>query len=165
VPSRMFHARLEDLPRETAFEGSYQRTGLVSDHALFSFVWANADFGGDWIEGEPFPNMHSHIHDQLMVQLRGEQEMCVDEEIVMLRAGEVLYIPSQMLHGGRPVGEETTLMMEAFAPIRTDYLYIAEHQLSQGAPPREPDGSRVNPLSKAEAFTQVLADSRLPSFD
>lgn len=162
MPSRMFHARVEDLPRETTFEGTYQRTGIVSDHALFSFAWVDVGFGGDWDDDQPFPNMHSHAHDQLMVQLRGEQEMVVGEERVHLQAGEVLYIPSQVLHGGRPIGDEPTFLFEAFAPIRTDYLYIAEHQLSKDAPERRPDGSRVDTKSKAEAMVQVMPDAGLP---
>ncbi|WP_138974281.1 cupin domain-containing protein [Patulibacter medicamentivorans] len=163
MPSRIFHARLEDLPKETTFEGTYQRTGVVSDHALFAFAWVDAGFGADWAEDEPFPNMHSHEHDQLMVQIRGEQEMVVGDEQISLRAGEVLYIPSRVLHGGRPVGDEPTFLIEAFAPIRTDYLYIAEHQLSVGAPERLSDGSRVDTKSKREAMSQVLSDSGLPS--
>jgi ribosomal protein L16 Arg81 hydroxylase len=107
--------------------------------------------------------MHTHLHDQMMVQVRGEQEMMVGEERIHLQAGEVLYIPSQMPHGGRPVGDEPTFLIEAFAPIRTDYLYIAEHQLSRDAPPRQADGSRIDTKSKAEAMVQVLNDSGLPS--
>lgn len=163
MPSRMFHARLEDLPKETTFEGTYRRTGVVTDHALFSFVWVDSGFGSDWDDDEPFPNMHSHVHDQIMVQISGEQELVVGEEEVRLQAGEVLYIPSQMLHGGRPVGDEPTFLIEAFAPIRTDYLYIAEHQLAQDAPPRLADGSRVDTRPKLEAIAQVLGDSGLPN--
>lgn len=162
MPSRMFHARLEDLPKETTFEGTYRRTGVVTDHALLSFVWVDAGFGGDWEEGQPFPNMHSHVHDQVMVQISGEQELVVGEERLRLKAGEVLYIPSQMPHGGRAIGDEPTFLIEAFAPIRTDYLYIAEHQLARDAPSRRPDGSRVDTKSKAEALAQVLSDSALP---
>ncbi|MBS1864229.1 MAG: cupin domain-containing protein [Actinobacteria bacterium] len=162
MPSRMFHARLEDLPKETTFEGTYRRTGVVTDHAFLSFAWVDAGFGAEWEEGEPFPNMHSHDHDQLMVQISGEQEMVVGEQSLHFQAGEVLYIPSQMIHGGRPIGDEPSFAIEVFAPIRTDYLYIAEHQLAQDAPPRQLDGSRIDIRSKAEAMTQVLGDSELP---
>jgi quercetin dioxygenase-like cupin family protein len=45
-----------------------------------------------------------------------------------VRAGEFLYIPAGTPHTGRVAGDEAVLNIDVFAPVRGDYLYLAEHQ-------------------------------------
>lgn len=134
---RVYHAKVEDLPREIRFNGTYQRTGVVSDNAIWSFVWLNKF---TWPEGMH----HQHTVDQMMFMISGRMHMWVGDEEYDLEPGDFLYIPSNIPHRGQPVGEETAFFIEGFSPIRMDYLYIAEHQIDDGVPPRRPDGSRVD---------------------
>ncbi len=79
-----------------------------------------------------------------------------DERDYDLLAGDALYIPRSVTHaqGMRILGDQPASAIEMFAPIRTDYLYIAEHQLTFNAPERQPDGSRIETRSFDEMTHQ-----------
>ncbi|MCL1838533.1 MAG: cupin domain-containing protein [Propionibacteriaceae bacterium] len=127
---------MADLPRESRFDGTYQRVGVVSDNALWSFLWLD---GWEWPKGMH----HQHAHDQIIYVISGRLDESVGDTMYHLEAGDVLYIPANIPHTGHPIKGETTHLIEGFAPIRTDYLYIAEHQLDQNVPPRDLTGARV----------------------
>lgn len=137
MPSLPFHAHVADLPRESRFNGTYQRVGVVSDHSLWSFLWMD---GWEWPEGMH----HQHAHDQLIYVVSGRMDQVVGNDTYHLQAGDVLYIPPNIPHSGHPIKGEPVHIIEGFAPIRTDYLYIAEHQLDRGTPERAADGSRID---------------------
>jgi mannose-6-phosphate isomerase-like protein (cupin superfamily) len=135
---RPYHAKVSEMPREHRFGDEYSRTGFIAEHALFSFVWLK-DF--QW--NPPVPP-DRHPYDQWMYFIEGTMEMILWEtDVYRCEAGDVLYIPRDVPHRSHMVNEgETVHILEVFAPIRPDYLYIAEHQTSEAAPPRDPDGSR-----------------------
>ena len=62
----------------------------------------------------------------LVAGLVGQVEHDVDE----VEAGELIYIPANVPHIGRTLGEEEAIGVEVFAPVRQDYLDMAEHQMS-----------------------------------
>jgi mannose-6-phosphate isomerase-like protein (cupin superfamily) len=135
---RPYHAKVSELPREYRFEGQYSRTGFISENALFSFVWLK---NFQWNDDVP-PDRHPF--DQWMFFVEGVMEMVLwEEDVYRCEAGDVLYIPRDVSHRARMVNDEDILILEVFSPIRPDYLYIAEHQTADDAPPRREDGSRV----------------------
>jgi hypothetical protein len=46
-------------------------------------------------------------------------------------------------------------LIEIFSPLRTDYLYIAEHQLGYKQAARQPDGARIDRRSVLEAAADM----------
>jgi mannose-6-phosphate isomerase-like protein (cupin superfamily) len=134
---RPYHAKVSEMPREYRFGDQYSRTGFIAEHALFSFVWLK-DF--EWVDPVP-PDRHPF--DQWMYFIEGTMEMVLWEtDAYRCEAGDVLYIPRDVPHRARMVNEDPIHILEVFAPIRPDYLYIAEHQTAEAAPPRNADGSR-----------------------
>jgi quercetin dioxygenase-like cupin family protein len=63
---------------------------------------------------------HHHESEQLTYILEGALEFHLDGKIVVVRAGEVLRIPSFMPH--KAVALEDTLDLDIFSPIRHDWL-------------------------------------------
>jgi unsaturated pyranuronate lyase len=63
---------------------------------------------------------HAHPHEQLTVVLRGEMEFTLGEERKVLKAGEALSIPSNVIHGARALTEAEVL--DIFTPVRVDLL-------------------------------------------
>lgn len=160
MPGSVYVKHVADLPRESRYEGAYERTGIVMDSANIAFVWVKPDiYEGSTDEAGLAPG-HHHPFDQVVYVLEGEMRMWIGEKVHDLRAGDVVYIPRDVSHGGRPLNGKPVHIMEIFAPIRTDYLYIAEHQLADGAPPREPDGSRIDRRTMQQTRASV-GDSKL----
>lgn len=135
---RPYHAKASETPREYRFEGQYSRTGFIAEHALFSFVWMN---NFQWGSDVP-PDRHPF--DQWMYFIEGSMEMLLWEtDAYLCEAGDVLYVPRDVPHRARMVNNDPIQVLEVFAPVRPDYLYIAEHQFADDAPERKPDGSRL----------------------
>ena len=64
---------------------------------------------------------HSHPHEQLGLTLEGELNLWIGDEERALRTGDMYVVPSGMLHGARS-GDSRILAVEAFFPLREDYL-------------------------------------------
>ncbi len=62
---------------------------------------------------------HKHIHKQISNVLKGEFEMTVDGETMILRPGNVAVIPSNMPHSGRAISD--CVILDVFNPVREDY--------------------------------------------
>ena len=75
--------------------------------------------------------------------VEGEMTMMIGPDDWELAPGDAIYIPRDVPHGSR-VTKGPVLIIEIFAPIRTDYLYFCEHQTTYGAPSRAADGTRVD---------------------
>jgi quercetin dioxygenase-like cupin family protein len=120
MPTRLIHAKLDELPREVLWDGALERTAVRGDDALVTINWlAPQD------EAQP---PHRHPFDQLAFVVEGAMEFTVGEETVVVRAGEVLQIPADVPHTGRAIGEERVLNIDVFAPLRRDYLHLVAHQ-------------------------------------
>src|SRR5215216_8077408 len=64
--------------------------------------------------------MHSHDSEQMTYILQGALRFLVAGEEVIVREGEVLYIPSGTPHQAEAL--EDTFELDVFSPIRADWL-------------------------------------------
>ena len=77
---------------------------------------------------------HYHESEQITYILQGALKFELEGREVVVRAGEVLHIPSNVPH--RAVALEDTLDLDIFSPIRTDWLTRDDAYLRRGE--REP---------------------------
>jgi quercetin dioxygenase-like cupin family protein len=64
---------------------------------------------------------HSHPHEQFIAVLSGTFECDVDGATIRSGPGGVFHFASNQPHGGRVIGDEPVVMIEAFHPTRADY--------------------------------------------
>lgn len=107
-----------DLPTEKVRPG-VTRAGFRGDNALMVMNWLEPG-----MEVKP----HSHPFEQLVFILQGRVRFTVGDEVVEVGAGEVLRIPPDVVHCGEPVGDETAVNLDVFAPVRDDYRHLTEYQ-------------------------------------
>ncbi len=102
--------RWSDVPEENLVQGIRRRvvTGekLMIGHLYFPV-------------GAVVPT-HSHESEQMTHVLSGCLRFILDGEEILVRQGEVLHIPSWVPH--RAEALEETVEIDAFSPIRTDWL-------------------------------------------
>lgn len=95
---------------------------------------------------------HSHENEQLTYILEGALHFRIGENLereVIVRAGEVLVLPSHVPH--EAVALEDTLDVDVFSPPRQDWLDGTDayfHGKAQGGPP--PDPSTTDEAPSAE---------------
>ncbi|HYF81585.1 MAG TPA: cupin domain-containing protein [Clostridia bacterium] len=70
-------------------------------------------------EGNALPK-HAHPHEQVVNLLEGSFEITVDEEVLILKPGSVVVIPSNVMHSGKAL--TSCRIIDVFYPIRTDYI-------------------------------------------
>ena len=63
---------------------------------------------------------HSHDNEQMTYIISGALEFTVNGRTIVLKTGEVMHIPSNVVHGA--VALEDTLDMDVFSPPRQDWL-------------------------------------------
>jgi len=73
---------------------------------------------------------HSHESEQLTYILEGALEFQLEGRRIVVSAGQVLHIPSNVPH--RAVALEDTLDLDIFSPIRTDWLTRNDDYLRRG---------------------------------
>jgi quercetin dioxygenase-like cupin family protein len=64
--------------------------------------------------------IHSHDSEQMTYVLQGSLKFLVGGEEIIVREGEVLHIPSGMLHQAEAL--EDTFELDVFSPLRLDWL-------------------------------------------
>jgi quercetin dioxygenase-like cupin family protein len=74
--------------------------------------------------------MHQHHNEQITYILEGALKFAIDGKEVIVRAGEVLCIPSNMPHEAWAV--EDTLDLDVFDPPREDWLNKTDNYLRHG---------------------------------
>ena len=120
------HFRWEDMPREELKEGLGRR--LVSgERGMLAQVYLD--------KGCVVPR-HSHDNEQFTYVLDGALRFWLGEdgsEELVVRAGEVLHIPSGIPHAAEAI--EDTLDLDVFVPPRQDWLAGTDDYLRQ-----EPQG-------------------------
>jgi len=72
---------------------------------------------------------HAHANEQLGVVLEGEIAMTIGGETRQLAPGDAYAIPPEVTHHG-VAGDAGCLVLDVFAPPRSDYLAMAEGTLS-----------------------------------
>jgi len=73
---------------------------------------------------------HSHHNEQVTYILEGALKFAIDGKEIIVRAGEVLCIPSNMPHEAWAL--EETVDVDVFDPPREDWLNKTDHYLRQG---------------------------------
>jgi quercetin dioxygenase-like cupin family protein len=114
--------RWEDMPKERVSD-SLQRRLITGDRMMLTHVYLD--------KGSIVPQ-HSHENEQLTYVLEGALHFWIGEdgsEEVTVRAGEVLVIPSNVLHKAEAL--EDTLDVDIFSPPRQDWLDKTDDYLRQ----------------------------------
>jgi len=75
---------------------------------------------------------HHHHNEQVTYILEGALKFAIDGKEIVVRAGEVLCIPSNMPHEAWAI--EDTLDLDVFTPPREDWLSKADDYLRLGIP-------------------------------
>lgn len=70
--------------------------------------------------GSEFP-LHVHPHEQIIVVLQGALQFTVGGQERVVRPGSVIHAPPGVRHGGRVLGDETVVTIEALQPPRLDF--------------------------------------------
>ncbi len=105
--------RWADLPAEP-LKGGITRKLISSDRLMIAHVMLK--------KGDEVPR-HAHENEQLTYILSGALQLWIganDEQTQVVRAGEVLVIPSNVPH--RALALEDTLDVDVFNPPRQDWL-------------------------------------------
>ena len=113
MPAAARHFRWDDLPRETV-NPLLDRRLVTGERIMLAHVYLK--------KGCVVPR-HSHENEQLTYVLEGALHFWLGEdesEEVVVRAGEVLTIPSHLPH--KALALEDTLDVDIFSPPREDWL-------------------------------------------
>jgi quercetin dioxygenase-like cupin family protein len=116
------HYRWEDMPKERVSD-QLQRRLITGERMMLSHVYLD--------KGCIVPK-HSHDNEQLTYILEGALRFWIGEdesEELVVRAGEVLVIPSNVPHKAEAI--EDTLDVDVFCPPRQDWLNKTDDYLRQ----------------------------------
>ena len=102
---------LKDMPGHEIVPGFTGRF-VHGKQGTLSFV--------DIKKGSRLPE-HHHIHEQISHVVEGEIEMVIGNETIILKAGSVHVIPSNMPHSAYALTD--CKVIDAFTPVRDDYKF------------------------------------------
>ena len=111
--SKVRFYRWEDMPKEKVSE-SLDRRLITGNHMMLAHVYLK--------KGSVVPQ-HNHHNEQITYILDGALRFWIGEdesEVIDVRAGEVLHIPSMVKHKAEAL--EDTLDVDIFSPPRQDWL-------------------------------------------
>ena len=111
--SPVHHFRWDDMPKEQVTDQISRRI-ITGDRMMLAHVYLD--------KGAVVPK-HSHHNEQLTYILEGALHFHIGEngeEEIVVRAGEVLLIPSNVPH--MAIALEDTLDVDVFSPPREDWL-------------------------------------------
>jgi quercetin dioxygenase-like cupin family protein len=114
--------RWEDMPRERVTD-QLERRLITADRMMLAHVY---------LERGCIVPKHSHENEQLTYILWGALKFWIGEDEskeVIVSAGEVLVIPSNVLHKAEAL--EDTLDVDIFSPPRQDWLNKTDDYLRQ----------------------------------
>lgn len=95
---------------------------LINGHGvMLSFINMNPNI---------FFGHHSHPEEQVMTVLRGYSDQIVMDTIIRLNEGDVVDLPTNMVHGGT-MGPKGCDAIDIFFPPRADYLEKSMDQLER----------------------------------
>ncbi len=132
MPAKPYHANVNDLPRQSRFGGAMEETAVLMDEALIKFSWASP--AGPEMTGRTAAAGKPDVHpfDQVIFLVSGKVEVTLnDDDTYVLEAGHVIYIPANVPHIGRVLGDEPAFGVDVFAPARGDYFDMAADQLEK----------------------------------
>ena len=105
--------RWEDMPKEKVSDVLDRRL-ITGEHVMLTHVYLK--------KGAIVPQ-HNHHNEQITYILEGELRFWIGEdesEVIDVRAGEVLHIPSLVKHKAEAL--EDTVDVDVFSPPRQDWL-------------------------------------------
>ena len=112
--ARARHVRWDELPKEEVTDDIARRL-VTGERIMMAHVYLD--------EGSVVPR-HAHDNEQMTYILEGALRFSVGEEgnaeEVVVRAGEVLHLPSGVPHAAEAL--EDTLDLDVFCPPRQDWL-------------------------------------------
>jgi len=111
--SEVRHFRWSEIPEERVTD-VITRKLITGDQMMLAHVYLKKD---------ALVPQHSHHNEQLTYILSGALHFYIGanrEQEVVVREGEVLHIPSNVLHEARAL--EDTLDVDVFSPPRQDWL-------------------------------------------
>ncbi|MEE2887448.1 MAG: cupin domain-containing protein [Planctomycetota bacterium] len=111
--SSVSHHRWDAMPKEKVTDAIDRRL-VTGERSMLAHVYLAAD--------SVVPR-HSHDHEQFSYILQGALHFWIGEdesEEVIVRAGEVLHIPSNVPHKAKAL--EDTIDLDVFTPVRQDWL-------------------------------------------
>ena len=114
--------RWDDMPKENVTE-MLDRRLITGDRMMLAHVYLK--------KGAIVPR-HAHENEQLTYILEGALRFWIGEdesEVLDVRAGEVLHIPSNVPHKAEAL--EDTLDVDIFSPPRQDWLEKTDDYLRQ----------------------------------
>lgn len=135
MPTKPYVVNVHELPKQSRFGGAMHETAVVMDHALLKFSWGRS--GGPEMSGRLAAPGKPDVHpwDQAIFLVSGRVEATLGENgehgTYVLEPGYIIYIPANMPHIGRVLGDEEAFGVDIFAPVREDYLDMAQHQLER----------------------------------
>ena len=112
-PSTVRHVRWADLPKEQV-TSQLSRRLVTGERMMLAHVY---------LEKGCIVPRHSHHNEQITWIVEGALRFWIGEdgaEEIVVRAGEVLHIPSNVPHMAEAL--EDTLDVDIFSPIRQDWL-------------------------------------------
>lgn len=121
-PSQVSFYRWDDMPREQVTEKLSRRL-VTGERMMLAHVY---------LEKGCIVPQHSHDNEQLTYILEGALHFWIGangEEEVVVRAGEVLHIPSNVPHKAEAL--EDTLDVDVFSPPRQDWIDKSDAYLRQ----------------------------------
>jgi quercetin dioxygenase-like cupin family protein len=119
---RVTFYRWEDMPREQVTE-MLDRRLITGDRMMLAHVYLK--------KGAIVPQ-HSHENEQITYILEGGLRFWIgadESEMIDVLAGDVLHIPSQVLHKAEALSD--TLDVDIFSPPRQDWLDKTDDYLRQ----------------------------------
>lgn len=116
----MEHYTWADLDREVMNDRIWRKV-IAGDKAMVAQVFI--------AKGGMVPE-HHHESEQLTYILEGALQFEIEGRVIVVAAGQVLRIPSNVPH--RAVALEDTLDLDIFSPIRTDWLTGQDDYLRRG---------------------------------
>ncbi|MCD6435916.1 MAG: cupin domain-containing protein [Clostridiales bacterium] len=69
-------------------------------------------------------DMHAHPHEQAGYVVKGKFKFTIGDEVQIIEKGESFYIKPNVIHGC--VALEDGIIIDAFSPIREDFVKIAK---------------------------------------
>jgi len=113
------HIRWKDVDVEQ-LNPLFQRQMVVGDQIMVARIRL--------AKGSHVP-LHSHHNEQVTYILEGALKFAIDGREIVVRAGEVLTIPSNLPHEAWAV--EDTLDLDVFTPPRADWLAKTDSYLRE----------------------------------
>lgn len=110
-----------DLAREHLRRG-IERSGFGGENVLCQLAW---------IEPGAEQRPHSHDFEQLVIVIQGECLFHVDGVAHQCGPGSLLRVPPNAEHYIEVTGNEPVFEIDVFAPVRSDYAHLLDHQRAE----------------------------------